>query len=190
MIRPKQGPSLYDNTILRAEHVYAKFNRRSLLRLSPRVTDIRVEDFLLDVQLDLKTGRWNVGTLRFNASRGGGGDMPIIRLVRGKLRYCKISGGEQDVVMSIPVEVQFGRDPDGNPGYGFEIKTAKLSGGYGDSHLEGRLAAAGGATGRGELTVAGGLSSTDIPSLERAWAVDVLAASAHIRPRRQLLAEL
>jgi hypothetical protein len=174
VIRPKQELSPYDNTILRAEHVYAKFDRRSLLRLSPRVTAIGVEDFLLDVQLDLDTGRWNIGSLRFNTPRGEGGDMPVIRLVRGKLRYCKISGGEQAVVMSIPAEVQFERDPDGNAGYAFEIKTSKLSGGYGASHLEGRwrppeLA------GAGELTLAGGLSSTDIPSLERAWAVDLLA---------------
>ena len=175
VIRPQPGLSLYDNTILRAEHVYAKFDRRSLLRLSPRVTAISVEDFLLDVQLDLNTGRWNVASLRFDAPRGGGGDMPIIRLVRGKLRYCKISGGEQAVVMSIPVEVQFERDPDGNPGYAFEIKTAKLSGGYGESHLECRWRPLAESVGPGEFTVAGGLSSTDIPSLERAWAVDLLA---------------
>ncbi len=183
VVRPKQAEPLYDNTILRAENVYAKFSRRSLLALSPQVTDIRVEGFLLDAQLNLNTARWNIGTLRFNASGGGGGgDFPSISLQRGKLRYCKISGVQQEVVMSIPIEARFGRDFEDDPSYSFEIKTAKLSGGYGDSRLSGRWRPGSMLAGPGytltdmaELTIAGGLSSTDIPSLERAWAVDVLA---------------
>ncbi len=182
VVRPTQTEPLYDNTILRAENVSAKFSRRSLLSLSPRVTDIRVEDFFLDVQWNLNTARWNVGTLRFNAAGGGDGGLPTICLQRGKLRYCKISGVQQEVVMSIPIEARFGRDFENDPSYSFEIKTAKLSGGYGDSRLSGRWRPASILTGPGyalthsaELTLAGGLSSTDIPSLERAWAIDVLA---------------
>ena len=175
VIRPNEQKAAYDNTILRAENVYAHFSRRSLLSLAPRVTDIRIENFLLDVQLDLQTGRWNVGDLRFRGPRGGGGDMPTISLQRGKLRYCKAAGAAQEVVMSVPVEARFGHKTEAYPAYGFEIKTSKLSGGYGDSNLVGEwtMPVAGQA---GKLTVAGGLSSTDIPSLERAWAVDVLAA--------------
>jgi hypothetical protein len=188
VIRPKEHESAYDNTILRAENVYAHFSWRSLLSLAPRVTDIRVENFLLDVQLDLQTGRWNVGSLRFHGSRGGGGGLPTISLQRGKLRYCKVgsqvqstaggvpvAGAAQEVVMSVPIEARFGRKAQAYPAYSFEIQTSKLSGGYGDSNLVGEwtLPVAGQA---GRLTVAGGLSSTDIPSLERAWAVDVLAA--------------
>ena len=183
VVRPKQEESRYDNTILRAENIYARFDRRSLLSLSPRVTDLRLEDFLLDVQLDLNTGRWNVGTLRLNASSGQGGGIPTINLLRGKLRYCKISGAQQEVVMSIPIEARFGREAEGDPGYSFEIKTAKLSGGYGDSRLSGHWRPYAIREGPGyalpepaELTLAGGLSSADIPSLERAWAIDVLAA--------------
>ncbi len=77
--------------------------------------------------------------------------------------------------MSVPIEARFGRTAEAYPVYGFEIKTSKLSGGYGDSNLVGEwtMPRAGQP---GKLTVAGGVSSTDIPSLERAWAVDVLAA--------------
>ncbi len=175
VIRPKEQKFGSDNTILRADNVYAHFSRRSLISLAPRVTDIRIENFLLDVQLDLETGRWNVGNLRFGGSRGGGGDMPTISLQRGKLRYCKVAGAAREVVMSVPIEARFGRKTEAYPAYDFEIKTSKLWGGYGDSHLVGEwtMPVAGQA---GKLTVAGGLSSTDIPSLERAWAVDVLAA--------------
>lgn len=169
VIRPEREDLFYDDTILRAKSVYAKFSLGSLLLLSPRVTEIRVEDFVVDVQCDLDSGRWNVGGLRLRPSAGGAGRVPIVTLRQGRLRYCKVAGGEVEVVTSIPIEAQFGFPAAGGAGYGFEIKTAKLSGGYGDSALRGSW-------GRGRFEVAGGVSSTDIPSLGRAWAVDLLAA--------------
>lgn len=167
--RPVHEEPGYDNTILRAGNVYARFSRRSLLSLRPRMTNLQIQDFVLDVQMDLDTRQWNVGTLQFNRPRGetGRGTIPDVQLHGGKLRYTKISDGKAEIVMSVPVEAKFGTDPN-NPGYAFEIKTSKLSGGYGESHLSGSWQP-------GELTVAGGLSSADLPSLERAWAVDVLA---------------
>jgi len=169
VIRPAHDETGYDNTILRAKTVYVHLSRRSLLSLSPRVTDLHIEDFVLDVQMDLDTERWNVGTLRFNRSGGrtGRGAIPAVELQSGRLRYREVSGGKGEIVMSVPVEARFGTDL-GHQGYGFEIKTSRLSGGYGESYLSGSWRP-------GELTVAGGLSSTDMPSLERAWAVDVLA---------------
>jgi hypothetical protein len=170
VIRPAESEALfYDDTILRAKNVYAKFSLGSLLLLSPRVKEIHVVDFILDVQHDLDSGRWNVGGLRLNTSSGKGGRVPVVALRRGKLRYCKVSGGETEVVTSVPVEARFGFPGVSDGSHGFEIKTAKLSGGYGDSALRGSWSP-------GRFEVAGGLSSTDIPSLERAWAVDVLAA--------------
>jgi hypothetical protein len=166
-IRPGHEEPEYDNAILRAKDVYARFSRRSLLSLSPRVTELRIEDFVLDVQLDLDTGRWNVATLQFNRSGRKGAAIPSIHLRGGKLRYSKVSGGKAEVVMTVPVEARFGAGL-AHQGYGFEIKTSTLSGGYGQSHLSGYWRP-------GEFAVAGGLSSTDLPSLERAWAVDVLA---------------
>ena len=168
-IRPIQPQSRYDDTILRARNVYARFDRGSLLLLSPRVTEIRIEDFLLDVQLNLDSGQWNVSGLRLRSSGSGGGAKPAIELQQGKLRYCKVSGGDVEVVTSIPIEARFGQGMSAYGGYGFEVKTAKLSSGYGESRLSGYWRP-------GELTLAGGLSSTNIPSLEQAWAVDVLAA--------------
>jgi len=168
VVRPEREELFYDNTILRAKNIYARFSLGSILRLSPRITEIRVEEFILDVQCDLDTGQWNIGSLRLNASPGGTGAQPVILLKQGKLRYCRISGGEADVVTSVPVEARFGSATTSGQGYDFEIRTSKLSGGYGDSALRGSW-------GPGRFELAGGLSSTDIPSLERAWAVDVLA---------------
>ncbi len=170
VIRPEREQLFYDDTILRAKNVYAKFSLGSLLLLSPQVTEIRIEDFILDVQCDLDTGQWNVGGLQLNVSPArGDGPVPAVHLLRGKLRYCRVSGGETDVAVSVPIEARLGPSEAAPQRYDFEIKTATLSGGYGESHLKGSWQP-------GRFEVAGGLSSTDIPSLERAWAVDVLAA--------------
>ncbi len=172
VIRPQREELFYDDTILLAGNVYAKFSLGSLLLLSPQVTEIHVEDFVLNVQCDLDSGRWNVGGLRLNTSSGKGGKVPVIVLREGKLRYGKVSGGQTEVVTSIPIEARFGFPGPSDDSYGFEIKTSRLSGGYGDSQLRGSWSP-------GRFEIAGGLSSTDIPSLERAWAIDVLAADLH-----------
>ncbi len=170
VIRPEHEELFYDDTILRAKNVYARFSLGSVLLLSPRVTEIHIDDFILDVQYDLETGRWNIGDLRLNAPPGGSGAMPTIVLRQGRLRYCKVSGGQTEVVSSIPVEADFGLGGTaGSEGYRFEVKTSKISSGYGQSLLRGTWRP-------GQVEIAGGLSSTDIPSLERAWAVDALGA--------------
>ncbi|MBP7050309.1 MAG: hypothetical protein KBE65_04775 [Phycisphaerae bacterium] len=169
VIRPQYEDPNSDNAILRARNVHVRVSRRSLVLFAPRVTELRLEDFALDAQWNVDTGRWNVEGLRFNRSgRREGFVIPAIELVRGKVRCCKVSGGNAEVVMSVPVEARLGKGL-AHQGYGFEIKTSKLSGGHGESHLSGYWRP-------GELAMAGGLSSTDIPSLEWAWAVDVLAA--------------
>jgi len=175
VVRPEREELFYDNTILRAKNIYARFSLGSLLRLSPRITEIRIEGFILDAQCDLDTGHWNVSGLRLNASSGGTGVRPTVILEQGKLRYCRVSGGELDVVMAVPVEARFGPAAMTEQGYSFEIRTSKLSGGYGISELHGLWSP-------GHFELAGGLSSTDIPSLERAWAVDVLAADVTYDP--------
>lgn len=170
IVRPEREEPFYDDAILRAKSVHAKFSLGSLLLLSPQVTEIRIEDFAVNVQCDLDSGRWNVGGWQLRPSSGRGARVPLVTLRRGRLRYCKVSGGQTEVVTSVPIEVRFGFPAIGDDErYGFEIKTAKLSGGYGDSALRG-------AWSPGRFEMAGGLSSTDIPSLERAWAIDVLAA--------------
>ena len=169
VIRPPQTPLFYDPVILRVKKVYAKFSWGSLFRLSPRVREIHMRDFILDVQYDRDSRSWNVSELRFaGAPAGGAGSMPHVYLREGSLRYSKVSGGESTLVTSLPIEAQLGPNEKPDGGYAFDIKTSTLSSGSGESALKGTWRP-------GHLEVAGGLSSTDIPSLERAWAVDVLA---------------
>ena len=169
VVRPDREPAGYDDMILRAKNVQAKFSLRSLLLLAPRVTEIQCREFFLDIRCDLDTGQWNVGGLKVGVPREHPSDIPAISLVQGHLRYCRISDGEEDVAMSVPIEAHLGPSETDPEGYAFEIRTGTLAGGYGESSLKGSWHP-------GRFELAGGLSSTDIPSLERAWAVDLLAA--------------
>jgi len=168
IIRPNRD-RLYDDAILKAKAVYARFSISSLLLLGPSLKEIHISDFVFDAQFDLDTSRWNVSTLTINVREGGSGKMPLIRLEKGKLQYSKVAKARKEVAVSIPVDVSFGLDEETPYGYSFAITTAALSGGYGKSKLTGFWKP-------GSITVAGGISSQDIISLERNWAIDVLAA--------------
>jgi hypothetical protein len=176
VLQPLANEPRYDNTILRAKNVSVRVDRWSLLRLSPRLTEIGLQNFLLDAQMDLDTGRWNVSDLRFRGRRGGGGPLPALRLQKGRLRYAQVSGGKVEVVASVPVEASFARDEQPDGGYRFALQTSTLAGGRGESRLSGRWRP-------GELTLTGGWSATDIPSLVRVWAVGVLAGELKYDPR-------
>jgi hypothetical protein len=168
VIRPNRD-RLYDDAILKAKAVYTRFSISSLLLLRPSLKEIHISDFIFDAQFDLDTSRWNVSTLTINVREGGSGKMPLIRLEKGKLQYSKIAKGHKDVAVSIPVDMNFGLDEETPYGYSFAITTAALSGGYGKSKLTGFWKP-------GSITVAGGISSQEVISLERNWVIDVLAA--------------
>jgi len=166
-VRPNQEHR-YDDAILKAERVYARFGIGSLLLLRPRLREISVNDFVFDAQYDLDTGRWNVAALKIKAAKGDSGRIPVIRLERGTLRYSKVSGGRVEVAAAMPVDARFGPDEETEAGYSFDIITAER-GGSGKSVLSGLWRP-------GRVTISGGVSSADIASLERVWTIDDLAA--------------
>jgi len=161
----KQSPG---QTILSAKRVHARFDVGSLLMLRPTLKRIDVNDFVFDAQYDLDTGGWNLSALKITAPGSGSGQMPLVRLERGTLQYSKVSNGQVKVAASVPLAASFGPDELTQDGYSFDIKTAALSSGYGESHLEGRWRP-------GIVTIAGGISSADVPALEMAWTIDVIA---------------
>jgi hypothetical protein len=158
-----------DAAILKAETVYARFGLGGLLLLRPRLKEIRVEDFVFDAQYDLARERWNTEALKIKFPRGGGAK-PLVRLLKGRLRYSKVTGGKVRVVAAVPVEARLGPDDGADEAYGFEVATAKISGGYGKSRLTGLWQP-------GKVTFAGGLSSTDVAALEKVWTVRILAGA-------------
>jgi len=174
VVRPYKRQS-YDDTILRAETVYARFGKMSLLLLRPRLRVIDVNDFVFNAQYDVDTGRWNLSALKIEIPQGGSGKMPRIHLEAGTLQYSKISNGKIKVAASVPVKASFGFDKEKQKGYSFDITTATLASGFGRSHLAGFWKP-------GTITAAGGISSADVPALEMAWVIDVLAAEFKYDP--------
>lgn len=168
VVRPKIAAD-YDNTILRAQSVHAVFSRASLFFLRPKLQDITVRDFVLNTQFDLDTGRWNVSDLAINMAGGRGGQMPRISLEKGTLRYSKVSRQVENRVLAIPIDALFELNKMTEKGFKFEVKTAPIFKQLGQSRLEGYWKP-------GLVTLTGGISSQDTPSIERVWAINTMAA--------------
>ena len=168
VIRPHKKRSA-DEAILKAETVYARFSLSSLLLLRPRLKVIDVNDFLFNAQYDIDTGWWNLSALKIKPPEGNSGKMPRIHLKEGTLQYSKISNGQVKVAVSVPLSARFGFDDQTQKGYGFDITTATMASGYAKSRLKGFWKP-------GIVTIAGGISSVDVPELEMAWIIDTLAA--------------
>jgi hypothetical protein len=168
VVSPHEGQS-GNGTILKAETVYARFSIGSLLLLRPRLKEIDVNDFVFNAQYDLDTSSWNLSTLRIVAPKSRSGRMPRVHLAAGTLQYSKLSNGQIKVAFSVPLNARFEFDEKTEKGYSFSMTTATMAHGFGKSHLTGFWKP-------GSITVAGGIASTDIPELEMAWIIDVLAA--------------
>jgi hypothetical protein len=165
-----------DVSILNAQRVYVQFNPGSLFLLKPRLQVIDVNDFIFNAQYDVDSGWSNLTSLKFKPpGRGSFRTLPQIHLRDGVLQYSKIVDGKEQVAASIPVDANFGPDELREDGYTFEVKTSTLSSGFGASRLTGNWKP-------GIVTIAGGLSSLDIPELEMAWLIDVLAAELKYEP--------
>lgn len=168
VIRPDREEE-YDDAILKAETVYARFEVSSLLLLRPRLKEIKVNDFVFNVQEDLDANRWNISALTIRPPRGSGGKMPLVRLEEGKIQYTKVSNHQLNLAGEIPVEARFEFDEENQDGYNFEIVTAQRKGFAERSSLKGFWHP-------GEIEISGGLSSTDIPLFEKVWMIYVFAA--------------
>jgi hypothetical protein len=166
------GPrrSKYENAaIINARKVYAHFSPTSLLLFHPRLNVIDVNDFVFNAQYDLDTGWSNLSSLKIKPPEDSFSKMPRIILDAGTLQYSKISNGQEEIAISIPINATFRSDEETKQGYIFEIRTATMSSGFGTSRLTGSWKP-------GLVTIAGGISSLDVPELEMAWLIDVLAA--------------
>ena len=145
--------------------------------MRPRLQAIDVNDFVFNAQYDLDTGWSNLSELEIRPPEDTFSKMPRIHLNRGKLQYSKISGDRKDVIASVPISATFEPDKKSREGYIFEITTATMASGFGKSRLTGSWKP-------GLVTIAGGISSLDVPELEMAWLIDVLAGDLKYDQRR------
>ncbi len=167
VIRPEEARP-YDNAILKAETVYARFDIGSLLLVRPRLREISIDDFVFNAQCDLDAGQWNTAGLKINIPKAGIGRLPVVRLKGGMLQYSKVSKSDVTIVTEVPVDASFETAEEESAAYTFTITTAKAAP-AGVSTLNGRWRP-------GRVTITGGISSADVPSLERAWEIKTLAA--------------
>jgi len=157
------------NTILKAEKVHGQLSIGSVLLLRPRLKVINIDNFVFNAQYDLDTGWSNLSGLKIKYNKNNLDGMPRISLKGGTLQYSKISNGQTQVAVSVPIDADFGLEKNSEDGYRFEITTATMSSGFAKSRLKGLWKP-------GIVTIAGGISSIDVPELEMAWIIDVLAA--------------
>ena len=167
VIRPERQRK-YDDTILKAETVYARFGIGGLLLLHPQLKRISVKDFIFDAQHDLDTDRWNIAAFRIKPPKGAAMEMPVIRLKRGTLQYSEVSNGQVKAVAAVPIDAGFAPVPKTQDDCRFNITTADRSG-RGRSVLTGFWKP-------GRITISGGISSADIPAFEKAWTINALHA--------------
>jgi len=171
--RPDRQPK-YDDAILKAKTVYARFSITSLLLLRPRLKVIDVNDFVFDARYDLDTGRWNVAALKIKLPKTGSGKMPLVHLENGTLQYSKVSNAQVRAIAAVALDAEFAPDEEMQPGCIFTITTADRTT-FGKNTLTGSWRP-------GRITIAGGISSADVPALERAWKINVLAAELKYDP--------
>lgn len=157
-----------DEAILKADAVYARFSLGSFFLFNPRLKVIDVNDFVFNARYDLDADRWNLSGLKIKPPKNRPNKMPRVRLNSGILRYTKVSKGKAEVAVSVPLDAEFGSDEIAEDGYSFKITTADQVHGFAQSLLTGLWKP-------GSVTIAGGISSVDIPEFEMAWIIDVMA---------------
>ena len=180
VIRPQEKHQ-YNNAILRARTVYARFGLSSLLLFNPQLKKISIKDFVFNAQQNLDTGIWNLAAVKIGRAKSTG-SVPTIRLKRGKIQYSEISAGRAKTAILVPIDAKFEPDEKIKDSYNFEITTAKAIG-SGKSKLNG--------TWRDKtISVVGQIASADVPMLEGRWTINTFAAELNYEKNGDFLLKL
>lgn len=156
------------SNILEADNVYARFAIASLLRLKPRLKEIKVSRFLFNAQYDSDSGRWNLTPIEISFAMGGEAvKIPVIKLENGTLRYSRRTNQQVKTISEILIDAELRPDKKEPNSFTFLVTTAKVPGKTAKSTLRGLLRP-------GKITVAGGIASTDLPGMN--WSVKAIAA--------------
>ena len=161
--------SLWPEPVLTAHQVRGRFNIASMLRLHPKLCDLKVRNFRFNALYDPGRGRWNLANLKIALPRSAANaPPPTIRLENGTLSYGNVRAGKTHTIASIPLAALLKSSDSPGEGYDFRITTATRRG-YGPSRLEGHFKP-------GKVVVTGSICSTDVAALQRVWTVGTLAA--------------
>jgi hypothetical protein len=116
--------------LLHAETVHLRINRSALINGSVRLRQLRVDQPILHVTQDLKTGRFNFERLRPRESDGRlmPEHMPAITLNGGRVQFGEIDDGRYQPKGQLPVAGALNRMPRGDGQYEFVLRQLERRG--------------------------------------------------------------
>ncbi len=161
----------YDNSILEADEVQVRFLLSSLLKLRPRIREIRINDFVFNAQYDTDRGAWNLSALDFPEPSERAEKMPRIWLSNGWVQYTKVADGRVRVAASASVSAGFRPAEKLIGGYSFDITTMKGEQ-FDESEIVGNWR-------KGQVQVGAVVRSEHIPWFERPWEIKNLTADLY-----------
>ena len=97
----KQTP---DNAILTAKNLDAYFSPMSLLKLSPQLKRLRIEDFTLNAQYNNDTKQWNIATLKLPSGKKKGELLPELRFKKGEIKFTQVNGGKETETIACRIQ--------------------------------------------------------------------------------------
>ncbi len=165
VVKPHKKQS-YDNAIIKAEKVNARFGIWSLLLLRPRLKQIDVNDFVFNVVHDVDSNEWNLAALRLELPKRGRGVMPLVRLENGTIQYVKATQGRTRAAGSAPISARFTPAMEILGGYSFDIALAPEQD-FERSRIVGNWVA-------GKVEIGGHIWSRDIPGFAKPWSAKTL----------------
>lgn len=88
----KQTP---DNAILTAQSLDVYFSPLSILKLSPQLKRVRIENFTLNAQYNADIKQWNILALKLPAGGEKKVPLPQLRFKQGELKFTQVSKGQE-----------------------------------------------------------------------------------------------
>ncbi len=167
VVRPYRSQR-YDNSILRARSVHAQFSLASVFLLRPRLKEIWVSDFELNIQHDLDRDEWNVSALRLPPATSRKYKIPLVWLEKGKVLYSNVTQGRVRIATQDSVSASFRPAPELLGGYSFSITTTPKQS-FEKSSIVGLWVP-------GRIEIGGDISSRDLPGFDRPWTIKTIDA--------------
>jgi len=119
VLGPEQTET-YDNRVLRANKVDVRFSFFSVLMFKPKITSIRMKDYIVNVQYDSDRKELNLGMLNI-AIGGGAVELPKIKCIQGILKVTHVAGSQDETILESSVEKILKTEID------WELKPVRLS---------------------------------------------------------------
>ncbi|MFH1613700.1 MAG: AsmA-like C-terminal domain-containing protein [Planctomycetota bacterium] len=153
-------------SLLRAETLYARFSLLSLVSAKPRLEELSVKDYVLNIRYDADTGKLNVPRVTFSGSKSRHRKIPEIKLKKGMLRFSKVLKDTAQNIAVLPFSFELNADKQEGI-YNFQIYSTD---GQGQllTNLTGILCT----EKPGRISCSGRINSLELPIFGNVWNID------------------